>query len=146
VPVVDGHTETVSLSLKHKAPIEEVRSVMAGFRGLPQELGLPSAPEHPILFMEQEDRPQPARDVWLEQGMATLVGRLRSCPVLDYRMVIMGHNTVRGAAGAAVLNAEAMYRLGLFGCDEAGRFDAAEMKRRAGRLDNASIREMVCSE
>jgi aspartate-semialdehyde dehydrogenase len=146
VPVVDGHTETVSLSLKHKAPIEEVRGVMAGFRGLPQELELPSAPQHPILFMDQPDRPQPARDVWLENGMATLVGRLRSCPVLDYRMVIMGHNTVRGAAGAAVLNAEAMYRLGLLGCGEDGRFNAAEMKRRAGLLNNATIREMVCSE
>jgi aspartate-semialdehyde dehydrogenase len=119
---------------------------MAGFRGLPQELELPSAPQHPILFMDQPDRPQPARDVWLENGMATLVGRLRSCPVLDYRMVIMGHNTVRGAAGAAVLNAEAMYRLGLLGCGEDGRFNAAEMKRRAGLLNNATIREMVCSE
>ena len=146
VPVIDGHTETLSLSLRHKASIEEVHNVMAGFRGVPQELRLPSAPEHPILFMDQPDRPQPARDVWLENGMATLVGRLRSCPVLDYRMVIMGHNTVRGAAGAAVLNAETMYRLGLFGCEGSERYDAAEMKDRAGRLDSVSIHEMACAE
>ncbi len=145
VPVIDGHTETISLSLRHKAPLEELHNVMAGFRGVPQDLRLPSAPERPIIFMEQPDRPQPARDVWMENGMATLVGRLRSCPVLDYRMVIMGHNTVRGAAGAAVLNAETMYRLGLFGCEGSERYDAAEMKRRAGRLDNASIREMACA-
>jgi aspartate-semialdehyde dehydrogenase len=145
VPVVDGHTETLSLSLRHKTPLEEVKNVMAGFRGLPQELDLPSAPQQPILFMEEEDRPQPARDVWLENGMATLVGRLRSCPIMDYRMVIMGHNTVRGAAGAAILNAEAMYRLGLLHGEDSENYDAAAMKRRAARLDNTSIREMIGS-
>ncbi|MFP4178693.1 MAG: aspartate-semialdehyde dehydrogenase [Spirochaetaceae bacterium] len=143
VPVVDGHTETVSLSLKRKAPIEELRSVMAGFRGIPQELELPSAPQHPILFMEEPDRPQPARDVWLENGMATLVGRLRPCKVLDYRMVIMGHNTVRGAAGASILNAEAMLRLGLFGNEPAEDFQPALMKRRAAKLTSGAIRDMV---
>jgi aspartate-semialdehyde dehydrogenase len=143
VPVVDGHTETLSLSLRKKAAIEEIRSVMEGFRGIPQELGLPSAPARPIIFSENPDRPQPARDVWLENGMSTVVGRLRPCNVLDYRMVILGHNTVRGAAGAAVLNAEAMLSLGLFGDEPAQDFDSAEMKRRASQLTCANIRDMV---
>ena len=143
VPVVDGHTETLSLSLRKKAAIEEIRSVMEGFRGIPQELGLPSAPARPIIFSENPDRPQPARDVWLENGMSTIVGRLRPCNVLDYRMVILGHNTVRGAAGAAVLNAEAMLSLGLFGDEPAEDFDSVEMKRRASHLTCANIRDMV---
>jgi aspartate-semialdehyde dehydrogenase len=146
VPVIDGHTETVSLSLRKKASVEELRSVMAGFRGIPQELELPSAPAHPILFMEQPDRPQPARDVMLENGMSTLIGRLRPCNVLDYRMVVMGHNTIRGAAGAAVLNAEAMLRLGLFGDEPAEDYDPAEMKRRASVLTSGAIRDMVYSK
>jgi aspartate-semialdehyde dehydrogenase len=145
VPVVDGHTETLSLSLRKKASLEEVKSVMAGFRGLPQELKLPSAPEHPILFIDEEDRPQPARDVWLENGMATIVGRLRPCNVLDYRMVILGHNTLRGAAGAAVLNAEAMLRMGLFGEDPAVDFTSRQMKERAARLAVDAIRDVVYS-
>jgi len=146
VPVVDGHTETVSFSLKKKASLEELRSVMAGFRGLPQELKLPSAPDHPILMMDDADRPQPSRDVWLEKGMATVVGRLRPCNVLDYRMVIMGHNTVRGAAGAAVLNAETMFRLGLFGDNPAEDYNTEELKRRAYVLSTDGMRDVVCSK
>ena len=134
VPVVDGHTETLSIGLKHKASPEEIRKVMSAFRGMPQKLELPSAPPQPLLVMEEPDRPQPARDVWLENGMATLVGRVRSCPVLDIRMVILGHNTVRGAAGAAVLNGEAMYKLGLFGDNPAEQIDLQELKRRAAAL------------
>ena len=84
--------------------------------------------------MEEPDRPQPARDVWLENGMATLVGRVRPCPVLDIRMVVLGHNTVRGAAGAAVLNGEALYKLGLLGDTPAAGIDMQELKRRAAAL------------
>jgi len=113
VPVYDGHTETVSLKLKSRASVEEVRQVMRDFKGLPQELRLPSAPERPLVLFDEEDRPQPARDVWLNRGMSTLVGRVRECSVLDIKMVILGHNTIRGAAGAAILNAETMLSKGL---------------------------------
>lgn len=112
VAVIDGHTETLSVKLKTKASPEEVKKVLRDFRGMPQEKKLPSAPEIPILVMDAPDRPQPARDIWLQKGMATMVGRVRSCPVFDIKMVILGHNTVRGAAGAAILNAEALVELG----------------------------------
>lgn len=112
VPVYDGHMETLSIKLKSRASIADVRRVLENFSGLPQELKLPSAPDRPILLLEDQDRPQPARDVWLERGMATVIGRLRACPVLDIKMVILGHNTVRGAAGATILNAETMVRKG----------------------------------
>ena len=112
VPVFDGHTETVSFKLQAPAALDELRSALVSFRGMPQEQGLPSAPADPLVLMDQPDRPQPARDVWFADGMATLIGRLRPCPVLDYKMVILGHNTVRGAAGAAILNAEAYVSLG----------------------------------
>jgi aspartate-semialdehyde dehydrogenase len=118
VPVFDGHLETLSLRLREKATPDEVAKALTAFRGMPQERKLPSAPEHPIVVRAEQDRPQPARDVWTENGMATVVGRLRTCPVLDIRMVILGHNTVRGAAGAAILNAEAYCTLGYLG-DEA---------------------------
>ena len=74
---------------------------------------LPSAPRRPVIYMTEIDRPQPRKDAERERGMATVVGRLRPCPVLDYKFVALGHNTVRGAAGAAVLNAELMYSEGL---------------------------------
>ncbi len=120
VPVVDGHTETVSVQLQQPATVEEVRSVMESFRGMPQIQGLPFAPRQPLWIFDAADRPQPARDLQVENGMATLVGRLRPCPVLDYRMVLLGHNTVRGAAGAAILNAETIVHLGYL---KEGRFD-----------------------
>ena len=112
VPVYDGHTETLSIKLKGNPRLAEVRQALLDFSGLPQELELPSAPEKPILVLDAPDRPQPARDSWLQRGMATVVGRLRPCPVLGIKMVILGHNTVRGAAGAAILNAETMVRQG----------------------------------
>lgn len=113
VPVYDGHTETASIKLKAKATPEDIKQLLKDFKGLPQELKLPSAPENPIIVFSEPDRPQPARDVWINNGMSTCVGRIRECPIFDIRMVILGHNTVRGAAGAAVLNAETMYRKGL---------------------------------
>jgi aspartate-semialdehyde dehydrogenase len=145
VPVIDGHTETVSFSLQNKASIEELKSVLSGFRGIPQELALPSAPEHPILLMDEPNRPQPARDALRENGMATIIGRLRPCNVLDYRMVVLGHNTIRGAAGAAVLNAETMHHLGLFGENAVEEIDTALMKKQAARLNCGTIRDMVYS-
>lgn len=112
VPVIDGHSETLSVQLDRPAGITEVRAALEEFRGLPQELRLPSAPRQPLWVFDAPDRPQPARDLLVEGGMATLVGRLRECPIMDYRMVLLGHNTIRGAAGAAILNAETMVALG----------------------------------
>jgi len=83
------------------------------FRGRPQELELPSAPARPIVYLSEENRPQPALDVNRGRGMTVSVGRLRRCTVLDYKFVALGHNTIRGAAGAAILNAELMHREGL---------------------------------
>ncbi|MGE5487202.1 MAG: aspartate-semialdehyde dehydrogenase [bacterium] len=108
VPVVDGHTETVSVELEAKPSQAEIIAALNGFRGVPQEKHLPSAPAQPVIYMEAPDRPQPRRDVERERGMACFVGRVRECPVLDWKLVVLGHNTVRGAAGAAVLNAELM--------------------------------------
>jgi aspartate-semialdehyde dehydrogenase len=113
VPVVDGHTICVTVEFEKKPSEQEIIAALNGYRGVPQEKNLPSAPAQPVIYMEQVDRPQPRRDVERENGMAVFVGRLRKCPVLDYKFVAMGHNTVRGAAGAAVLNGELMKVQGL---------------------------------
>lgn len=108
VPVVNGHTIAVSVELEKKPAQAEILGAMRAWRGIPQQKSLPSAPPCPLIYMEEPDRPQPRRDVERENGMAVFIGRLRKCPVLDYKFIAMGHNTVRGAAGAAVLNAELM--------------------------------------
>jgi aspartate-semialdehyde dehydrogenase len=108
VPVVDGHTVTVSVELASKPSEADLLRAFESFSSVPQERRLPSAPARPVIYMSQANRPQPRKDVEREHGMAVFVGRLRPCPVLDYKFVAMGHNTVRGAAGAAVLNAELM--------------------------------------
>ena len=113
VPVVDGHMVAASVALERKPGTTELIQALENFRGLPQERKLPSAPPRPLIYLTQNDRPQPRRDVDRERGMAVFVGRMRECPVLDYKFVALGHNTVRGAAGAAVLNAELMYSEGL---------------------------------
>jgi aspartate-semialdehyde dehydrogenase len=113
VPVVDGHTVTVSVAFDRKPSQDEIIRAMVNYSSVPQERKLPSAPPQPIIYMEENDRPQPRRDAERERGMAVFVGRMRECPVLDYKFVAMGHNTIRGAAGAAVLNAELMYSEGL---------------------------------
>lgn len=106
VPVVDGHTVTISVALSSKPSEQEMIAAFREFRGLPQERGLPSAPATPVIYMEESDRPQPRRDACRDRGMTAFIGRLRPCPVFDYKFVALGHNTIRGAAGAAVLNAE----------------------------------------
>ena len=106
VSVRDGHTETVSISLRGKPAVDEVVAAMRTFRGRPQELRLPTAPECPIVVREERDRPQPVRDRDAGRGMSVVVGRVREDPVLGYKYVVLGHNTIRGAAGASVLNAE----------------------------------------
>ncbi|MGE5644502.1 MAG: aspartate-semialdehyde dehydrogenase [Acidobacteriota bacterium] len=113
VPVVDGHTETVSVEFSAKPSEQDVLEAFRSFASVPQERKLPSAPPQPVIYMTDRDRPQPRRDVERERGMAAFVGRLRECPVFDWKFVAMGHNTVRGAAGAAVLNAELMASEGL---------------------------------
>lgn len=115
VPVLDGHTVAVSIELQRKPTVAEAREAIQNFRGLPQERQLPSAPARPLVYMAQPDRPQPRRDASRENGMAVFVGRLRECPVLDLKFVACGHNAIRGAAGAAVLNAELMVSEGLVG-------------------------------
>lgn len=102
----DGHLESVALAFERPATVEEVKDTLRGFRGLPQELGLPSAPRPPLVVREEPDRPQPRLDREAGGGMAVVVGRVRPCPVLDVKLTLLGHNTVRGAAGAAILNAE----------------------------------------
>jgi aspartate-semialdehyde dehydrogenase len=108
VMVEDGHTETISVALKSRATIADIVEAWRAYRSLPQERSLPSAPKHPIIVREERDRPQPKFDLMTEHGMATVVGRLRECPVLQFKYVALSHNTIRGAAGAALLNAELM--------------------------------------
>jgi aspartate-semialdehyde dehydrogenase len=113
VAVVDGHMVAASVEFSTKPNLDQIRNAIENFCGLPQKRGLPSAPVKPIVYMPQQDRPQPRRDAERENGMAVFVGRLRECPVLDVKFVACGHNTIRGAAGAAVLNAELMASEGL---------------------------------
>jgi aspartate-semialdehyde dehydrogenase len=113
VPVVDGHTVTISVELSAKPSQPDIRQAFDSFRSVPQQRNLPSAPKQPVIYMEQMNRPQPRMDVERERGMAAFVGRLRPCPVLDWKFIALGHNTVRGAAGAAVLNAELMHSEGM---------------------------------
>ncbi len=108
VLVEDGHMESISVALKTKATIEDLIHAWRRFRSIPQERELPSAPRHPIVVREERDRPQPKFDVNTENGMATVIGRVRECPVLEFKYTALSHNTIRGAAGAALLNAELM--------------------------------------
>ncbi len=113
VAVIDGHTLCLSIELERKATPAEAIAALRGFRGLPQELGLPSAPKQPIIVRDEEDRPQPRRDRDSERGMATVVGRVRPCSLFDLKFVALAHNTLRGAAGGSLLNAELMKAQGL---------------------------------
>jgi aspartate-semialdehyde dehydrogenase len=106
VAVEDGHTESVSVKLQRKADVDELIAAFNEFRSTPQELKLPLAPAQPIFYDATPDRPQPRFDVDRGNGMTVSVGRLRPCGVLDYKFTVLSHNTIRGAAGAAILNAE----------------------------------------
>lgn len=117
VPVVDGHTLTVSVALEHTPDAGTIAHALEHWRGRPQELGLPSAPARPIEVERDGFRPQPRLDIERGRGMAVTVGRIRPCPVLGLKFVAMGHNTVRGAAGAAILNAELMHAQGWLEAD-----------------------------
>jgi aspartate-semialdehyde dehydrogenase len=113
VAVEDGHTESVSVKLKKKASAEEIIAAFKEFQSTPQELKLPLAPEQPIVYDPAPDRPQPRFDVDRGKGMTVTVGRLRPCGVLDWKFTVLSHNTIRGAAGAALLNAELLKVQGL---------------------------------
>jgi len=106
VHVQDGHMECVSVGLEEKTDTKRFAEALRSHRGQPQELGLPFAPEHPVIVRDEPDRPQPRMDRDAENGMAVTVGRIRPCPVLDMKFVVLSHNTVRGAAGTAIMNAE----------------------------------------
>jgi aspartate-semialdehyde dehydrogenase len=106
VPVLDGHLECVSLSLKKIASLAEVREALSNFEVSPELASLPTAVRHPVIVLNEENRPQPRRDVNAGNGMAAVVGRVRECPLLDVKLTLLSHNLMRGAAGAALLNAE----------------------------------------
>jgi aspartate-semialdehyde dehydrogenase len=106
VPVLEGHLECISVSLKKIACLKEVREALRNFEVSAELRSLPSAIRHPVVVLDGYDRPQPRRDVHAGNGMAAVVGRVRECPLLDIKLALLSHNLVRGAAGAALLNAE----------------------------------------
>jgi aspartate-semialdehyde dehydrogenase len=113
VPVHNGHTGSISIACEQTPDADALIQAWRSFKGKPQEMGLPSAPPRPIVYLTDQNRPQPALDADRDGGMTVTVGRLRPCQVLDFKFVALGHNTIRGAAGAAVLNAELMREEGL---------------------------------
>lgn len=115
VAVRDGHTEAVSVRLQNPASAEDVRQSFRDFTAEPQRLGLPSAPPHPLLLLDAVDRPQPRLDRGAGGGMAVSIGQIRPCPVLNWKFTLVVHNAIRGAAGAALLNAELLVAQGYLG-------------------------------
>ncbi len=118
VNVSDGHTVAVRVKLAKRASIAEVREALASYRSVPQELKLHTAPEHPVIVRDEKDRPQPRLDRDAGGGMSVTAGRLFTDSVLDFRFVVLGHNTIRGAAGAAILNLELLQARGLLSARE----------------------------
>ena len=115
VAVVDGHLATVSVGFRRRVSPDEAASALREFRGSPCVAGLPSSPNPPVEVDTRTDRPQPRLDLDRGRGMAVTVGRIRPCPILDLRMVVLGHNTVRGAAGQGVQIAELLVADGRLG-------------------------------
>jgi aspartate-semialdehyde dehydrogenase len=134
VAVEDGHTECVSIKFKKKATHEQILSAWNDFLPL-QGQHLPTAPEQPIEFDASVDRPQPRLDRMRGRGMAATVGRLRECTLLDWKFVVLSHNTIRGAAGAAVLNAEVLARM--------GKLDKLGVPRKTGSAQAESARKVA---
>lgn len=108
VAVIDGHTQCVSMRLKSPATADEIIRAWESYRGEPQTLDLPLAPTHPIHYFHEDHYPQPRKQRMLDKGMAVVIGRLRACPILGWKFTLLSHNTIRGAAGGAILNAELM--------------------------------------
>lgn len=115
VPVEHGHTVCLAVRLASRASAEDCQRVLREWTGDPCTRGLPSAPERVLVVTDEPDRPQPRRDVNTGNGMTVIVGRVRPDPLLDVRLVALSHNTVRGAAGASLLNAELLATRGAFG-------------------------------
>ena len=116
VPVIDGHTACVNLEFAgKKPPLDEIKRIWASYKQLPQEANLPMAPAQPIIYREEVNRPQPRKDRDADKAMAVVVGRLRPCNVFDIRFTSLSHNTVRGAAGGGILNAELLKHKGYLG-------------------------------
>lgn len=112
IPVIDGHTICLSIKLERTATIEQAQSVLAAFRGAEMARNLPSSPAFPLVVRAEPDRPQPRLDRDAGLGMQVSVGRIRTCPVFDLRLVLVVHNTVRGAAGGSILNSELLIHEG----------------------------------
>ncbi len=114
VPVTDGHTACISLEFGAKKPssLDEIKSIWKAYKGLPQEADFPTAPSQPIIYREEDNRPQPRKDRDADKAMAVVIGRLRPCNVFDIRFTALSHNTVRGAAGGGILNAELLKHKG----------------------------------
>jgi aspartate-semialdehyde dehydrogenase len=115
VPVLDGHMVSTSVAFAQAPGVEEAIAALREFRPPERVLNLPSAPELPIVVRDEPDRPQPRRDRDLYNGMGTTVGRVRACPLLDLKFTVLSHNTIRGAAGGALLNGELLVAEGLVG-------------------------------
>ena len=113
VPVPDGHTAVMSIELADAPSLDEVNAALESFTAEPQQRKLPTAPARPVIVHTAQDRPQPRLDVHVGRGMPVHVGRVRRCPIFGYKLVALGHNVVRGAAGAAVLNAELLVARGI---------------------------------
>jgi aspartate-semialdehyde dehydrogenase len=126
VPVVDGHTECLSVRLKKTATIAEVREALRNFEVSEELAALPTAVKHPVVVVDQDDRPQPRKDANAGHGMAAVVGRVRECPLLDVKLTLLSHNVVRGAAGAALLNAELLASRGFLKSRQAAGAPAME--------------------
>jgi aspartate-semialdehyde dehydrogenase len=126
VPVTDGHTECVSVRLKKTTTIPEVREALRNFEVSEELAGLPTAVKHPVVVVDEDDRPQPRKDANTGHGMAAVVGRVRECPLLDVKLTLLSHNLVRGAAGAALLNAELLAARGFLKSRQAADEPAVE--------------------
>jgi len=113
VNVKDGHLESVFIKLEEDPSIEEIEAAFAKFKGEPQKLKLPSAPEQPIVVRKEQNRPQPRFDRDTGCGMSVVVGRIRKDPIMTFKYICLGHNTVRGGAGAGILSAELLVAKGL---------------------------------
>ena len=114
VPTKDGHLLNVAFNTKKPATLKIIKNLIKNFKGEPQKLKLPSAPKQPLVYLKDDFRPQTRLDRDREGGMAVSVGRLREDPIFGFKMAVLGHNTIRGAAGAAILNAELLYNKGYF--------------------------------
>jgi aspartate-semialdehyde dehydrogenase len=113
VPVIDGHTALLSVAFERKPSVEAAIAALEAFQAPEQVRGLPSAPAQTIVVRREADRPQPRRDRDTGKGMSAVIGRVRECPLLDLRLVALSHNTIRGAAGGALLNAELLVATGV---------------------------------